>query len=440
MKKIYASLLIAMPMLAFAEPATEPAATETTSTTITEVSSESMTATTTESESQEPLMTKEEKDHALKVKFMIANDEAAAAAAKNNTIVVQPVGRILMDAAAYATNDDEFKAGVAIPDVRAGVSAQYGKWKAKVDVGYAFGKVGLKDLFMEYDFTPNFLLRAGNFVHQFGLQSATSSAMKVSMEEPTSNAVFNFPRLLGVMAQYDKGQFFGTFSLNVESNALTMTANEMGKTGYGGMTRLVWRPMFQDGLVAQIGMSFALQSPTYNSNAALNHKSVSVSADFPTRVNNIQAIGATIDDAKSSFRFSPELLLCYQRIALESQYYYMRVDRHNDLNAFVGYGTYAMLRGIAVGDNYKYSHADGGLATPDPKSLELVLLYNYTNLSNKEAGIMGGRVNEVSLTANWYINKWMIWRFRAGYTHRWNAAGLPDVDLGAFQTRLQIIF
>ena len=437
MKKIYASLCMLMPLAAMATNTAEPSASETSMETTAETTVETTSETTSDSESSEAKLDDSDK---LKVKFMIANDAKAAEAAKNNTIVIQPTGRILMDAAAYATNDDEFKAGVAIPDVRAGVKASYGKWKAKVDVGYAFGKVGLKDLFMEYDFTSSFLLRAGNFVHQFGLQSATSSAMKVSMEEPTSNSVFNFSRLLGVMAQYDKGQFFGTFSLNVESNALTMTANQMGKTGYGGMTRLVWRPMFQDGLVAQIGMSFALQSPTYNANAALNHKSVTVSGNFPTRVNSIEAIGATVDDAKSSFRFSPELLLCYQRVALESQYYYMRVDRHNDLNAFVGYGTYAMLRGIAVGDNYKYSHADGGLATPDPKSLELVLLYNYTNLSNKEAGIMGGRVNEVSLTANWYINKWMIWRFRAGYTHRWNAAGLPDVDLGAFQTRLQIIF
>ena len=437
MKKIYASLVMLAPLMAMAEPASEPNATQVA--TATETSTQVSSEATSESDSDSSLMTQEEKDHNLKVKFLIAND-AAAASQPSNTIVIQPTGRILMDAAAYATNDDEFKAGVAIPDVRAGVKARYGKWNAKVDVGYAFGKVGLKDLYMEYDFTPSFLLRAGNFVHQFGLQSATSSAMKVSMEEPTSNAVFNFSRLLGVMAQYDKGQFFGTFSLNVESNALTMTANQMGKTGYGGMTRLVWRPMFQDGLVAQIGMSFALQSPTYNSDAALNHKSVSVSANFPTRVNSIEAIGATVDNAKYSFRMSPELLLCYHRMALETQYYYMRVDRKDNLNAFVGYGAYAMLRGIAVGNDYKYSHADGGLATPDPKSLELVLLYNYTNLSNKDAGIMGGRVNEVSLTANWYINKWMIWRFRAGYTHRWDYAGQPDVDLGAFQTRLQIIF
>lgn len=427
MKKFYASLLLLMPSMVLADPA----AVETQS------PAETETATTTETENQEALV--EDNDKATKVKFLIAND-AAAAAQPSNVIVIQPTGRILMDAAAYATNDDEFKAGVAIPDVRAGVKASYGKWKAKVDIGYAFSKLSLKDIFLEYDFTPSFLLRAGSFIHQFGLQSATSSSMKVSMEEPTSNETFNFPRMIGVMAQYDEGQFFGTFSLNVESNAVKMHANEMGKTGYGGMSRLVWRPRHEHGFVAQVGMSFALQTAQYNSDPALNHRSVQIGANFPTRVNSISMINALVPEARNSFRFSPELLFNVGRIALEAQYYYMRVNRHDDLNAFTGWGAYGMLRGIAIGGDYKYSHADAGLATPAPKTLELVLLYNHTSLSCAKAGILGGRVNDVSLTANWYINKFMIWRFRAGYTHRWDRAATPDVNLGAFQTRLQIIF
>lgn len=373
-----------------------------------------------------------------KVKFLIAND-AAAAAQPDNVIVIQPTGRILMDAAAYATNDDEFKAGVAIPDVRAGVKARYGKWKAKVDIGYAFSKLSLKDVFLEYDFSPSFLLRGGSFIHQFGLQSATSSSMKVSMEEPASNEAFNFPRMIGVMGVYDKGQFFGTLSLNVESDAMKKHANELGKTGYGGLSRLVWRPFSEDGKVVQVGMSFALQSATHQKVDGVTTDVVALSSNFPTRVNSVNMLNATMNDARHSFRFTPEILLNMGRLALETQYYYVNVSRHN-AEAFKGWGAYGMLRGLAIGDTYRYSHADGGLATPAPRSLELVLLYNYTNLSCQKAGILGGRVNDVSLTANWYINKFMIWRVRAGYTHRFDRAATPDVNLGAFQTRLQIIF
>lgn len=366
--------------------------------------------------------------------------DADAASCPENVISIQPTGRILMDGAAYASDDDRFKAGVAFPDIRIGVKARYGKWRACIDVGYAFDKVSLKDVYLQYDFSPAFMLRAGSFIHQFTLQSASSSSMKISMEEPTSNEAFNFPRLIGLMGVYDKGEFFGSLSLNVESKAIKKHANELGKTGWGGLSRLVWRPVDRKGSVAQIGMSLALQSAQYNDDPALNHRSVGISANFPTRVNSVSAIDALVTDARNSFRFSPELLLAVGRVALESQYYHMRVNRHDGLEAFTAWGAYGMLRGLLKGDCYSYSHADAALATPAPKSLELVLLYNHTTLSDAQTGIYGGRVNDISLTANWYINKYIIWRLRAGYTHRWDRDAMPDVDLGAFQTRLQIIF
>lgn len=374
-----------------------------------------------------------------KVRLMIASDSAAAKE-PDNVVVIQPIGRILLDGALYASNDDEFKAGAAMPDIRAGVKFNYGKWEAKVDVGFAYGKTALKDVYFQYDFSPNLLLRLGNFVHHFGLQSVASSSMKPSMEDPGSNQAFAFLRLLGAMALYDKGPLFATLSLNVESKATTMYANDMGKTGWGGITRLAWRPLRRDGAVAQFGFSFAAQTACYDSDPQLNHRSVRVGADFPTRVDQVSALNATVTEARNSIRFTPELLLNYGRLALEAQYYFMQVNRHDGLASFRGWGAYGMLRALAVGSSYRYNQSTATLATPAPKSLELVMLYNYTSLSNRDAGIFGGRMNDISLTLNYYINKFMIWRFRTGYTHRFDRAALPDVDLGLFQTRLQIIF
>ncbi len=129
---------------------------------------------------------------------------------------VKPTGRILMDGAVYMggngdiKNDEEdtkFVDGVAIPDLRLGVKASYGKWKAKIDVGFGYGKVGLKDTYLEYDFNPANLIRVGYFVPQWGLNSETSSSMKQTYEEPTSNEFFYAnPRLLAAMWVYDKDQ------------------------------------------------------------------------------------------------------------------------------------------------------------------------------------------------------------------------------------------
>lgn len=354
---------------------------------------------------------------------------------------IKPTGRILMDGALYfGDRDREFVDGVAIPDVRIGVKAGYGKWKAKVDIGYSYGKVSLKDLFVEYDFNEHNLLRAGNFVHQFGLQSATSSSMKVTMEEPTSNEIFNNPRLIGLMYVFDKGNYFATASAHVESDALKYTSNQLGKTGYGFMSHLVYRPMHETGRVVQVGFSGGFATPRYNSEADLNHKSFVLSANFPTRVSKVTALEAIVPDAKNLFKFTPEFLGCYGPVALETQYYYLQINRNNSLHRYNASGFYAFVRGLVLGGDYEYSHADAGLATPRPRSLECVVGYNYTDMVDRNAGVYGGRLNDASVTFNYYINKYMIARLRYSYTNAKSRAGMPDQHVNTIQARFQIIF
>ena len=84
-----------------------------------------------------------------------------------------------------------FADGIALPDIRVGGKAEYGNWLAKIDVGYAFGKIGMKDVYIQYKFNPTNLLRGGYFVHQFGLQSATSSSFKETFEAPITDTYMN---------------------------------------------------------------------------------------------------------------------------------------------------------------------------------------------------------------------------------------------------------
>lgn len=356
-------------------------------------------------------------------------------------IKIQPTGRILMDGAIYATDEhDLFKTGVAVPDARLGVKATYGNWKAKVDVGFAYGKVGLKDIFFEYDFNESNLLRLGSFIHQYGLQSATSSSMKCTMEEPTSNEIFNNPRQIGLMYVHSADKFFATASAHVEPQAMILTPTQTNEQGYGLMSRLVYRPIHSDGVVVQAGISGGFATPSHKDVDGRKEAIFSFNGNFPTRVNKVSALGATVDEAMNQFKFTPELLLSYGPLALESQYFYNQVNRRNNLNHFTGQGAYVTARGLILGGNYGYSMADAGLATPGKGALECVLSYNYTDLVDQKAGIFGGRINDLSCTFNYYINKYMIARFRYSYTHRWDRAGEPSVDLNAFQLRLQVIF
>lgn len=360
---------------------------------------------------------------------------------------IKPTGRILMDGAVYMGGnsgvsddyDEKFVDGVAIPDLRLGAKASYGKWKAKIDVGFAYGKVGLKDTYFEYDINDANFLRGGYFVPNWGLNSETSSSMKPSYEEPSSNEFFAAnPRMLALMWEYNKGQFLTATSIFAEANVMTQKANVMKKQGWGAETRLVWRPRHVNYDVTQIGISLNYTSPN---NA--DHNGFTFSSNFPTRVSQINCMDAIVDHANGAFKLSPEFLLIKNRIAFETQYYFLDIFRHKGYNNFQAHGAYGMFRAQLIGSGYCYNMADGGVATPGKGTLELVLGYNYTDASDKHAGVWGGVSNDANLTFNYYINNWMIARLRYSYTEvhdRKVEDLLPKRHVNTIEARLQIIF
>ncbi len=373
---------------------------------------------------------------------------AAAQITDKPKFSISPTGRILVDGAGYmggnngaeAAGDTKFVSGVAIPDLRIGVKASYGKWQAKVDVGFGYGKVGLKDTYIEYDFNSENLIRGGYFVPQFGLNSETSSSMKPSYEEPTSNEFFYAnPRLLALMYEYSGDKYFAATTLFAEAAAMTNNATAMGKQAWGAQTRLVWRPSHtDDGTIAQLGISLNYSSPT-----ADDHSGFEFTSNFPSRVSKVGLLIAQVDHARGLFKLTPELLLAKGRFALEAQYYYMNVARNDGFSNYRAQGAYGMLRGLLAGSNYTYTMGDAGVATPAPHSFEMVLMYNYTNASDASAGIYGGITNDASCTFNYYINKYMIARLRYSYTtvrDRYVDNMLDSRHVNIIEARVQIKF
>lgn len=355
---------------------------------------------------------------------------------------VKPTGRILLDGGVFCSPQKEmFKDGFGVPDARLGVKMKYGKWDAKIDVGFAYGKVGLKDLYIGYSFNQEHNIKIGSFIHQFGLQSATSSSMKPTMEEPVSNTVFNDSRQLGIQYEYSGKKFLATASMHLEPSSTTylLTPDQFTHEGYGIRSRLVYRPYTEPGKMLQVGISGAFATPQRNGDPD-THDLFTFKSNFPTRVTQVTAIDAEVDHAKNLFKLSPELLASYGPVALESQYFWVNVNRRDGRKAFVGQGAYVTLRGLLIGQNYTYDAMGGGIATPAPKNLELVLDYNYTTLTDRSVGIYGGRLNDFSATLNYYINKYMIVRLHYSYTHTWDGPAATPISLNAVMARLQVIF
>lgn len=369
---------------------------------------------------------------------------AVSAAENSDKLSVRPIGRVLMDGALYMSDTDQFSDGVAIPDIRVGVKASYGKWSCKIDAGFAFGKLSMKDVFLQYDFNSGSWLQAGYFVPMFGLESATSSSMKPGMEEATTDTYLNATgRNIGVMWVRSADRYFVGLTGFVAGTSLTTRANDQGRASVGGAARLLGRRT-DAGYIAQAGISASYQSAMHrrieeDGQPATSPGYFDFSASFPSRVSNVPMLGAEIDHAKGALRLSPELLLAKGRFAIQGQYYLLSVNRkHGFGDRYSAWGAYGQLRGLILGSAYAYSAADAGLATPAPKSLEFVAGFNHTDACS--AGIAGGRSNDASLTLNYYINRYMLARMRYSYTDVRNSDVQRDCHVNTIQARLQIIF
>ena len=357
-------------------------------------------------------------------------------------VEIKSVGRIHFDGGVLGANNyhSEFVSGIALADFRAGLMMRYGQWKSKIEMGYANQALSVKDVFIEYDFNKHTLLRGGYFLHQFGMQSVFGASAKISMEEPLSNTAFYNNRLVGLMLMHQKDKFFGTLSLFAENEAIKQNTEKTGSQGMGMMSRLLYRLHREEGNIFHIGISGAFETPRYNKEATLNHSSYILKTYFPTRIARVAAQEATINNATFLYKFSPELLLAKGHWGLEAQYYYLNVNRKNGFEAFDASGAYAMVRTIIKGKPYAYADADAVMATPKAGAMELVAGYNYTDLSNSKAGILGGRLNDYSLTFNYYINKYVIWRVRTSYTSVGYRKDKENTNLSLIETRLQIKF
>ena len=377
----------------------------------------------------------------LKLTFIAWSLAVAVCAQEEPKLTVKPSGRILFDAA-YVNpqhQEDDLKSGVGIPDFRVGVGFSYGQWKGKIDMGYAYGKVNMKDVWLQYDFDKLNFIRGGYFIHQYGFQSSTSSSFKETMEEPQSNAVFNNDRMIGIMYEHSAEKFLATASVVVESDAMKATTDQTGDQAIGAMTRLLYRPYAQRGKMLQVGISGGIEDIGY-AKGALDHTQLKLSTRWPTRVAKVNAQEALITDAKTIYKFSPEAMYSQGRFAVVGQYFWNQITRDNHFDSFTGSGAYVTLRALVKGRNYAPNMGDGGIATPDPGNMEICLQYNYTSLCDVTAGIYGGYLSDWALCYNFYPNKYMIWRVRASYTKVTNRFGVADNECSILETRLQVKF
>ncbi|MCH5239524.1 MAG: hypothetical protein J1F38_04825 [Muribaculaceae bacterium] len=366
---------------------------------------------------------------------------------KESKFKLTPSGRILIDGAVYASPDKYlFRDGMAIPEARLGVKMGYGKWSSWIDVGFAYGKIGLRNMWIQYDFNEHNNLRVGNYLQPFGYQGPTTGNNKATFEQPLASALFTPGLQLGMLYTFQNPSMYSATGFHVESNALTNVTNYplFNQQGFTFLTRFVYRNKFagQNGkpiLHGGISLSFSTPDTHLVDNEDI-HEGFTNSATFPTKVSTMTAISAVVGSSRNRFKLSPELLLGYKRFALESQYFFQTISRKYGLTSFNAHGAYVTLRTMILGGDYSYDASIAHLSHPKKNALEFVADYNYATLSDHKAKIFGGRANSFNFTLNYYFNAYITARLNYAYTYVWDREDVLPLTQNAIQLRLMVLF
>ncbi len=350
-----------------------------------------------------------------------------------------------MDGATFFSNQKSmFPDGISITDVRLGAKMSYDKWSAVINMAFNHNKLSLRAIYLSYDFKNDLLIRLGSFVPQFGLRTTLPASSHSPLIPPMANSAFNDGRQLGAMVVYYPEKYLLALSLHTEGDAATsiLGSKDFIKEGIGISGRWAIRPFHDPGKVVQAGISGGFSTPRkhLDENGFDIHDTFRFKSNFPSKVVSVSALDATVRHALNKWKFSPEFLFNFNNFALEGQYYCSLVNRTDDLSSFAAHGMYVIVRSLLSGNSYSYSQYAGALECPPPKSLELVFDYDYTDLSDAGAGIFGGKANNLSLTFNYYFNKYVIARLRYGYTHTWNKPGESNISLNSVMARIQVVF
>ncbi len=385
----------------------------------------------------------------LKAAVITAMSVMTPFASTADKLEAKPIGVLHMDAATYMGNlHSEFTTGVALPEIRIGADAKYGDWKVRILVGFANNKVSAKDVYVQYNLDSRNYFRAGHFVHQYGYQNSTAAYDKPTMIAPGPETVFNAPQRLGIGYVHADSIFMATASVytpdDMLNNALGSGKGKISRQSLGLKSRLAYHPFIDsDKLIGQIGVSGLFETPRSDvEKENFEYKDYfGFSLPFPTKVNSETVDNVSLSGCRNRWQISPDLLLSHGRVALESQYYYTRVNMLYGAEHYYAQGFYVNARGILIGDNYGFASSVAGLATPKPGSLEAILTYDYTDIAQRNLGLKSRPVHNMALVLNYYINKYLTARLYGGCTHIPAEEFIsPSKNLGVIQGRLQVIF
>lgn len=346
---------------------------------------------------------------------------------KTNGFEWRLMGRVFFDAGAFFNDKTDLGNGVQINDLRLGTQIRFLQhWHVKMELGYGDEKVSIKDVYINYK-TGDHNIRLGYYHEPFGIDRIGSTNFKF-IETASADKTFGSNRKLGICYLYNQTYF--NFMGGVFSDGNPGKANQLNQ-GYTVSTKFIGRPVVGNGKLLHLAVA-----PRFSSHGDQIEFKGGVPTSLLSGADN-RFVFADVTQAINQWKMEVEVIGIYRKWYLEGHYLMAHVNRAGVPN-YNGQGGYVQGGYMILGEKQNYNPVTGMVANPVPKSLEILCRYNRTNLD--DAGIVGGKISDVSVGMNYFVNRYIA--ARLNYVHvmtsHYAPGGADDFDL--IQGRIQFSF
>lgn len=292
-----------------------------------------------------------------------------------------------------------------------------------LEMDFAFpGRPTFMDVWLDVHKVPVLgNVRIGQYRVPFGMDALTSVRELTFLERAT-------PFAFNPFRQYSVG-----FHDNNEAQTVTWAAaafgfptdvygDSTGDKGYGMASRITALPIYEDdgSFLLHFGGDYALTRPStdalrYRNQPEFGGPFIGATGSTPSTPFFADT---NVMNASSSNLFNAEIAAVVNSFYVQSELTYALVNLNNGNSAtFPGY--YAQAGYFLTGEKRSYNKLAGVLGRVKPLSswgepcgygaVELAARYSYLNLN--DGGINGGRLNDVTLGVNWYLNQYTKFQF-----------------------------
>ena len=351
----------------------------------------------------------------------------------------QPMGRIHLDAGTISDDKRDHPNGAEFRRARLGMKGKVSKdFGYKTEIDFANEGVGFKDVFMNYTGVDNTEMRVGHFKPGYSLEDMTGSNDITFIERAAPVESFSTSEQIGAGVLTHGKKWHAAIGVFNDDAGVQSTDDEQWSIA----GRITGTPIKDDNKLVHVGASASYREPDQANDT------FDFDAKAENRLQTADSVSSVITDGESATIYGVEAAAAIGPVSIQGEYLIADVENRGGQDPTYQ-GAYGQVAWTLTGESRSYSNkkgAFGGIkpARPlDPSkgdfgAVELAARVSYLDLNDN--GMNGGKMNNATFAANWYLNNYMRLMANVIMVDTDDSATTPNDDPTVFLLRSQAKF